>query len=234
MTVKTTEALCAFLKLDPKLDLAAAHSGEPDQRLDAVAHFAATFGWLGRPQALIPADRGSLFSGESMTLWLDEIWRLQKLNAVLEFCDRLERLGTIPDWKAMLKKLTAKAGVPARYREFEAAGPQMRISEARVAVQRTLERRLKGQFSAVLVTGHGPVERFVPDTLAAALELGLARRAAEQGKRWVKCAVCDEPIVQRRRRSDTPTCGKFKCKKANYRARLRRDREQAAQLEGTA
>ena len=221
-------------------DVRAALAAGPDQRPAQVAAFASKYGWLGRPQTLVAVDGGHVIPGEPLCAWLRELWLLRSLSDMLRACDRLERMG---DWstasaKAAQDELIAQAahaGLPVRPGAARKAGPDALIRESRVAVRTALVPRLVGQFSAVLVADDGPVERFVPATLAAALELELARKATKSELPWVACAKCGTLFEQRRRDKIycDNTCVK-RASRAKLDAKRQRDREQAAQLEGKA
>jgi hypothetical protein len=228
--VNPAMALDAFLKIDPAL------SAEPDQRPAQVEAFASKYGWLGRPQTLIPVDGGQVIPGEPLRTWLEELWLLRSLSAMLQVCDRWESAGRRDhvDTDALTSELialAALAGLPVKPGAARNAPPDALIEQARKAVRKALQPRLAGQFSAVLVADDGPVERFLPVTLAAALELELARRAVKSGLEWVACQApgCTNTFARKR---VTGTYCSDSCRKAANRAK--RSKQQTAQLEGTA
>jgi len=218
-----SHALREFLKL-----------AEADPRPARIAEYASRFGWLGRPQLLEPADGSPRFRGESLRTWLEEMALLGRSHAVLEECDRIDRSDARPDRGRTaaaqvdhLLEVQRRAALRVNLTVSRATrGPvENLIRELRLGVRERLQAYLQGQFSGVLVMGNGPVERFVPATLAATLELELARQAAKSGRPWATCAApgCENRLAVLRRgagKTSSTYCSDA-CRKRVSRARGR-------------
>ncbi|MGH7611642.1 MAG: hypothetical protein ACREN4_06455 [Candidatus Dormibacteria bacterium] len=198
-------ALKAFLGIDSRLP---ADWSEEDTRPAQIMKYASRFGWLGKPQLLVPSDGSPSIRGEPIMTWLEELSLLRRLSSVLKGCQQLGRSteGRADRTRALAAQLTALfgaaelAGLSGASGHGAPADPSLGrvttlISTARTGVRQILEPRLRGQFSAELNTdGPGPLERYVPASLAALLELELARQAVDLGRSWGVCPVCQTPF----------------------------------------
>jgi hypothetical protein len=202
----------------------------PQLRLQ-IADYAARYGWLGRPQPLILTDGGGEVRGEEFKTWADEIVLLGGVSRLLDTCDRIQRSDALPRrgvMAARVEQLT-EAATAAGLNLSPAARPDDLIREARRGARAILTPRLRGQFSARLLDPLGvPVERYVPSTLAATLELELARRAVKSDpsqKAWQTCRWCQ--ILFEPKRSDQRSCSE-QCRYAFRDAREPRPRGRVA------
>lgn len=213
--IRPASALRAFLQLGGSgSDLPV--ETMPRLRLQ-IADYAARYGWLGRPQPLILTDGGGEVRGEEFKTWLDEIVLLGRVSKLLDTCDRIQRSDALPRRgviAARVKQLS-EAATAAGLNLSPAARSDDLIREARRGARALLTPRLSGQFSARLLDSRGvPVERYVPSTLTAALELELARRAVKSDpkqKPWRTCPWCQ--ILFAPKRSDANFCSN-KCRYA--------------------
>jgi hypothetical protein len=178
-------ALREFLKLT-----------EADSRPARITEYASRFGWLGRPQPLTRVNGGLGLRGESLRIWLEELALLGTYRAVLDACDQIERSTARTDQVAGAQRhqlleaqQSAALSVSLTETQAKSSRPEDLIRELRLRVRESLESYLQGQFSAVLEQRQGPVERFVPATWAAALELELARQAIKSDRKWATCAA---------------------------------------------
>lgn len=192
-------------------------AGSDTPLLAAILAFAGKWGWLGRPVNLVPVGGGRVIPGEPLRAWLSELSLLSGLVAVLDACDRAERAAWLSGSRGTqvrdeLVKAVLDAGRrlgwvfvtvrSAQRRDLAIRGARVSdvVRQARAKVRAALLPGLSGQFSPFLEEqGRGVVERFVPVTLAASLELAVARRTVGSDADWRVCPVCESQFVPKRR-----------------------------------
>lgn len=203
--IQGADTLSAFLRLPIKPHWT--FDGEDDPR-GAIGAFASSYGWLGHPQHLIPNSIPNPTTlGEPVRLWLEEFWRLRRLDDLLTECGRLERSTARLDLRATppygrLVELARLAGFTAK---VTTGRVDELIRQVRMGVREILQPRLRGQFSVVLVDKDGPVKKFVPATLLAAMDLALVERTVRPEQAWGECPACGTQWPKGR--ANKKTCG---------------------------